>query len=136
MSLLNSAGLAALRRLSDRGKSATCTVYDPPANPTRKTSGAKDDSYPTAWTPTAGVSCSITPDQFRGEERTGPVKVIAESRYIVRFPAGASITESSRFRITACKDNPDLVGEDFHVYEVISRDGQLSLTVKATKVTG
>jgi hypothetical protein len=115
------------------GLTDTCTIYEPPATPSRKASGAIDADYPTDWTGTTGIACKITPDRYRGQEMMGPKRVQAESYHILHLPAGTAITNKARVRVTASPNNADLVGVDFYVEELVLRSDELIREVRVKK---
>lgn len=118
----------------DNGLTDTCTIYEPPAVPSRKASGAIDADYPTDWTGTTGIACKITPDRYRGQEMIAAKRVQAESYSILHLPAGTAITQKARVRITASPNNADLVGVDFYVEEILWRSDELMREVRVKKV--
>jgi hypothetical protein len=135
MAMLSAKAMRTLRGVMDRLMGDTCTVYEPPAAPTRKASGAIDADYPTDWTGTADIACKLTPDRYRGEEKLGPKRVQAESFYILHLPAETAITQKARVRVTASANNANIVGVDFYVEEFITRSEKVVQRVRVKRVT-
>ena len=134
MAILSSGALSVLRGVMERLLSDTCTVYEPPASPTRKASGAIDADYPADWTGATGIACKLTPDRYRGQEMVGPKRVQAESYYILHLPAETAISQKARVRVTASPNNADLVGADFYVEEFIPRTEEVVRRVRVKRV--
>jgi hypothetical protein len=97
---------------------AVCTISDPPTAPTRTPGGGRQDKFPDDWSHSVGNPCSVTDDSERDTERPEAGAIQATGFYLVRLKHDAAVTTDSRLTMTACSNNPFMIGVVFYVWKV------------------
>lgn len=136
--MITVAHIKALRRIVAPYFYDIATIYAPPdpLTVTRRPSGAPLNTYPTYWIATIGVMCRIVESRMLGFEKLTAGKPQSTSFLRVSFPHDIVIDETYRFRITASKFNPHLIGVDFDILEVPPGSFNIYRRILATRTTG